>query len=548
MQRESMEFDVLIVGGGPAGLSAAIRLKQLANAQGQATSVCLIEKSAEIGGHILSGTVMDPRALDELLPDWQALGAPLNVPVQDDRFLMLGEQRCLRIPGFVLPHCFHNTGNYIISLANLCRWLGTQAEALGVEIYPGFAGVEILHDEKGAVRGVATGDSGRLKDSRPGPAYQPGMELLARYTLFAEGCRGQLGKQLEEKFHLRSGKDPQFYGIGIKELWEIEANKHHPGLVIHTGGWPMDTATYGGGFMYHGENNTVSVGLVVGLSYTNPYLSPFHEFQRLKTHPAMRECLAGGRRIAYGARALTAGGLQSLPKLIFPGGALLGDNAGFLNGARLKGAHAAIKSGMLAAESCFAALGEGRHHDELTAYPVAFAQSWLHDELHRARNFKPWMAKGLHAGSLMFGIDQLLLRGKAPWTLHHQAADHATLKSAKACPAIPYPKPDGIVSFDMMSSVYLSGTHHEENQPCHLKLKKESLALTVNLALYDAPEQRYCPAGVYEIVRDDAGENPRLQINAANCLHCKTCDIKDPHQNITWTAPQGGEGPNYPDM
>lgn len=540
MQREAMEFDVLIVGGGPAGLSAAIRLKQLS----AEISVCLIEKSAEIGGHILSGTVFDPRALAELLPRWRSLGAPLAASVSEERFLILGERTSFRIPGPALPACFQNDGNYIVSLGSLCRWLGEQAEALDVEIYPGFAGAEILHDENGAVRGVATGDSGVLKDGRRGPAWQPGMELLASYTFFAEGCRGHLGQQLERQFHLRAGRDPQVYGLGLKELWEIGHDRHCPGLVLHTGGWPMDAAAYGGGFMYHGEGGLVSVGLVVGLGYTNPCLSPFQEFQRLKTHPALRGFLAGGRRLAYGARALTAGGGQSLPKLVFPGGVLIGDDAGFLNAARLKGAHGAIKSGMLAAEACFSALAAGRRHDELTAYPAAFAQSWLHEELHRARNFKPWMSRGLFQGGLMFGVDQLLLRGKAPWTLHHAAADHETLQPARACAKIDYPKPDGILTFDTMSSVYLAGVHHEEDQPCHLKLADES----PDLGLYDAPEQRYCPAGVYEIVRDAVGAPPRRQINAANCLHCKACDIKDPRQSITWTAPQGGEGPNYPGM
>ena len=548
MQRESMEFDVLIVGGGPSGLSAAIRLKQLALEKGQEINVCLIEKSAEIGGHILSGAVMDPRALSELLPTWAARGAPLKAAVSEDRFLMLSEESSRQLPNWMLPECFLNDGNYIISLAELCRWLGEQASELGVELYPGFAGSEVLYTADGAVKGVATGDMGLLKDGSQGPSYQPGMELHARYTLFAEGCRGQLGKELEEKFSLREGADPQVYGLGLKELWEIKPEKHQTGLVIHSGGWPLDAQTYGGGFMYHMADNLVSVGLVAGLGYSNPYFSPFEEFQRLKTHPALRNFLEGGKRIAYGARALAAGGLQSLPKPVFPGGILIGDDAGFLNAARIKGSHCAIKSGMLAAEVCAAALGEGRSNDTLSAFTQAFRTSWLYDELYNTRNFKPWMAKGLYLGSLMFGIDQLILRGKAPWTLHHPSADHCTMKKALDCPRIDYPRPDGEISFDRLSSVYLSNTNHEENQPCHLKLNDSTLPIKVNLALYDAPEQRYCPAGVYEIVRDETGSNPQLQINAQNCIHCKTCDIKDPMQNIKWCVPQGGEGPNYPNM
>ncbi len=548
MQREAMEFDVVIVGGGPAGLASAIRLKQLAGENGSELSVCLIEKGAEIGAHILSGAVMDPRALNELLPNWQQDGAPLNAAVSEDRFYILSETGAMKVPNSLLPKCFHNEGNYVISLGNVCRWLGEQAEALGVEIYPGFAGAEVLFAENGAVKGIATGDMGRLRDGSEGPNFQPGMELLGKYTFFAEGCRGHLGKQLQAHFNLNDGADPQTYGIGLKELWEITPEQHQAGLVIHSGGWPMQPDTYGGGFLYHLENNQVAVGFVVGLGYANPHLSPFEEFQRFKTHPEIRKFLQGGKRISYGARALTAGGLQSLPKLVFPGGVLVGDDAGFLNAARIKGSHCAIKSGALAAEACFAALAAERQHDELNAYPEAFKQSWLHQELHQARNFKPWMNKGLKLGSIMFGIDQIVFGGKAPWTLHNTKPDHAKLKPAKECPVIAYPKPDGEITFDRLSSVFLSSTNHEEDQPCHLQLRNTQTPIAINLAQFDAPEQRFCPAGVYEILRDESGNNPRLQINAQNCVHCKTCDIKDPTQNINWVVPQGGEGPTYPNM
>jgi electron-transferring-flavoprotein dehydrogenase len=547
-EREAMEYDVVIVGAGPAGLGAAIRLKQLAAEQGREVNVCVLEKGSEVGAHILSGAVMDPIALNELIPDWKEKEAPLNAPVTEDRFMFLKEDGALKVPNALLPGCFQNHGNYVISLANVTRWLGQQAEALGVEIFPGFAAAEVLFHNDGRIKGVATGDMGIGKDGNPTDAFQRGMELHATYTFFAEGCRGHLGKQLQEKFRLRVGADPQVYGIGLKELWEIKPEMHQQGLVIHTAGWPLENDTYGGSFLYHLENNQVAIGFVVGLAYQNPYLSPYEEFQRYKTHPEIRKFLEGGKRIAYGARAISAGGLQSLPKLVFPGGCLIGDDAGFLNASRIKGSHAAIKSGMLAAEAAYAALADDNPAAELRAYPEAFKKSWLHEELHKARNFKPWMSKGLYMGTLMVGIDQVLFRGKAPWTLHHDHADHECLRPKSEFTPINYPKPDGVISFDRLSSVFISNTNHNEDQPAHLTLKDPAVPVTVNLAMYDAPEQRYCPAGVYEIVRDDDGNNPRLQINAQNCVHCKTCDIKDPTQNIVWVVPEGGGGPNYPNM
>ena len=543
MERESMSYDVVVVGGGPSGLAAAIRLKQLAAEAGRETAVCVIEKGAEIGAHILSGAVIEPRALNELIPDWKEKGAPLLTPATDDNFVFLTAKHAIRLP---TPPQMKNHGNYVASLGNLCRWLATQAEELGVEIYPGFAAAEVLYDEAGRVKGVATGNMGVGKDGQPTANFTAGVELHGRYTLFAEGCRGSLTKTLFERFDLRKGVDPQTFAIGIKELWEVDPAKHQPGRIVHSIGWPLSGDTYGGTFLYHLENNQVFVGLVVGLDYRNPWLSPFEEFQRFKNHPKVRPLFEGGRRIAYGARALNEGGFQSIPKLVFPGGALIGCTAGFMNVPKIKGSHTAMKSGMLAAEAAFEALGKDEPV-ELDSYPVALKKSWVWKELKAVRNIRPTFHLGLAGGLLGSALDTYILRGHAPWTLHH-TPDYSKLMKADEAMRIDYPKPDGVVSFDRLSSVFLSATNHEENQPVHLQLKDPSVAIDVNLALYDSPEQRYCPAGVYEIVRDVDGLNPRLQINAQNCVHCKTCDIKDPTQNINWVVPEGGGGPNYPNM
>ena len=551
MTRESMDYDVVIVGGGPSGLGAAIRLKQLASQAGREVSVCLLEKGSEIGAHILSGAVIDPRGISELIPDWQARGAPLDTPVTDDRFMILTADKAYRIPGVLLPRLMDNHGNYIASLGNVCRWLGQQAEALGVEIYPGFAAAEVLYDERGAVAGVATGDMGVAKDGTRKPEYQPGMELRAKYTLFAEGARGSLSQELMKRYNLRDGVDPQKYGIGLKELWQVEPSRHRRGLVLHSQGWPLDARTGGGSFVYHYGDGLVSVGFVVHLNYENPHLSPYDEFQRFKTHPAIRDTFAGGKRLAYGARAINEGGLQSVPKLVFPGGALIGCAAGFLNVPRIKGSHNAMKTGMLAAEAAFEAIAAGRSNDQLDAYPEAFRKSWVYTELHKVRNVKPGLKWGLWPGTLHGGLHMWLndlgLGALAGWTLRHKQADNESLVPAAQARRIDYPKPDGRLTFDRNSSVYLSGTDHEEDQPVHLRLRDPAVPVAHNLALFDGPEARYCPAGVYEFVEAEGGGR-RLQINAQNCVHCKTCDIKDPRQNIHWVTPEGGGGPNYSSM
>lgn len=546
-QRESMEYDVVVVGAGVAGLSAAIRLKQLAEEKGRDVSVCVLEKGSEVGAHILSGAVFDPKALDELIPDWADKGAPLNVPVTENHHWVLTKSKHYAIPHLFTPPFMHNKGTYTLSLGNLTRWLAGQAEAAGVEIFPGFAAAEVLFNDDGSVKGVATGDMGVARDGTHKPDYQPGMELHARYTFFAEGARGHLTKELTRIFDLRKESGPQVFGIGIKELWDVPADQHKPGRVIHTQGWPLDDA-WGGGFLYHQENGQVALGFVTALDYRNPYLSPFEEFQRWKTHPAIRAEIEGGKRISYGARAINEGGWQSVPQLAFPGGALVGCAAGFVNVPRIKGSHTAMKSGMLAAEAAFEAVAADRRADVLASYEPAVRSSWIADELKTVRNAQPAVAKwGSTIGTVFAGFDMWLnfLKIRTPWTLKHHA-DHSQIGRKEHYHPIDYPKPDGKISFDRLSSVFLSNTNHEEDQPIHLTLKDPKVPITVNLACYDSPEQRYCPAGVYEIVEESG--SPRLQINAQNCVHCKTCDIKDPTQNINWVVPEGGGGPNYPNM
>ncbi len=549
MERESMEFDIVIVGAGPSGLSAACRIMQLAQESEQEITVCVVEKGSEVGAHILSGAVLEPRALDELFPDWQSMGAPVSSKVTEDTFFFYtSQQSAIKLPGFAIPKPTHNDGNYIVSMGNVCRWLAEQAEGLGVEIYPGFTAAEILYHEDGSVKGIATGEMGVSAEGEQKDSYVPSMELHAKYTLFAEGCRGHLGKQLIDQFNLNEGKDPQHYGIGIKEIWEIPAEQHEEGKVIHGIGWPLsESGSSGGAFLYHAENNQVYIGLITDLSYSNPHVSPYEEFQRWKHHPETAKYLKGGTRIAYGARAIAKGGLNSLPKMHFPGGLIIGCDAGTLNSVKIKGNHTAMKSGMVAAETIVAALKSDAPAPDLVDFDNAMKNSWLHEELYTTRNFSGFMHKfGSLIGAAFVWIDQTIFGGKLPFTVHDTTPDHAALKPAAQCKKISYPKPDNTLSFDRLSSVFLSNTNHEEDQPCHLRLKDASIPLGQNLPMYDEPAQRYCPAGVYEIVEDSDGK--RFQINSQNCVHCKTCDIKDPAQNITWVTPEGFGGPNYPNM